>query len=145
LWTSAEAEPRKIDGVEAARCIAPTPDGKYLVVGSGTTAQLFDAVTLEAITEPLTGHSAEVTAVAFTPDGTRLFTTSRDYTVKLWDAQALLGDSGRAGQVRELLTLEGHSDEVTSVTAVAGKDHPFVLTTGLDGQTIIWPNEPTQN
>jgi WD40 repeat protein len=145
LWAAADNQPRKIQGVTAARCIAPTPDGKWLVVGSGTTAQLFNAETLEAATAPLTGHSAEVTAVAFTPDGTRLFTTSRDYTVKLWDAQALLSDSDRAGQQRELLTLEGHSDEVTSVMAVAGKDHPFMLTTGLDGQTIVWPNEPPQN
>jgi WD40 repeat protein/serine/threonine protein kinase len=145
LWASAEAEPRKINGVTAARCIAATPNGKWMVIGSGATAQLFDAATLEAVTAPLTGHSAELTAVAFTPDGTRLFTTSRDYTVKLWDAQALLGESDRAGQQRELLTLEGHSDEVTSVTAVAGKDHPFVLTTGLDGQTIVWPNEPPRN
>jgi WD40 repeat protein/serine/threonine protein kinase len=145
LWSSATSESRKIDGVTSARCIAPSPDGKWLVVGTGSTAQLFNAATLEAVTTPLTGHSAEVTAVAFTPDGTRLFTTSRDYTVKLWDAKALLSESGRAGQQRELLTLEGHSDEVTSVTAVAGEDHPFVLTTGLDGQTIVWPNEPPQN
>jgi WD40 repeat protein len=145
LWASPEAAVRKIDGVNSARCIAPSPDGKWLVVGSGTTAQLFDTATLEEKTAPLTGHSAEVTAVAFTPDGTRLFTTSRDYTVKLWDAQSLIGESDRTTQQRELLTLEGHSDEVTSVTAVAGKDHPFVLTTGLDGQTIIWPNEPPQN
>jgi WD40 repeat protein len=145
LWSSPDAEPRKIDGVTSARCIAPSPDGRWLIIGTGSTAQLFDAMTLKAVTEPLTGHSAEVTAVAFTPDGTRLFTTSRDYTVKLWDAQALLGESNRTGQQRELLTLEGHSDEVTSVTAVAGKNHPFVLTTGLDGQTIVWPNEPPQN
>ena len=142
LWSSATAEPRKINGVTSARCIAPSPDGKWLVIGTGSTAQFFNAATLEAVAAPLTGHSAEVTAVAFTPDGTRLFTTSRDYTVKLWDAQSLLSESNHAGQQRELLTLEGHSDEVTSVTAVAGKNHPFVLTTGLDGQTIVWPCEP---
>jgi WD40 repeat protein len=145
VWSSADTEARKIEGVTSARCIAPTPDGKWLVVGSGTSARLFDATTLEAVTTPLTGHSAEVTAVAFTPDGTRLFTTSRDYTVKLWDSQAIVGESDRAGQQRELLTLEGHSDEVTSVTAIGGNDRPFVLTTGLDGQTIVWPNEPPQN
>ena len=46
----------------------------------------------------LTRHKDEVVGVAFSPDGTRLATTSHDRTAKVWDAS-----SGR-----ELLTLAGH-------------------------------------
>ena len=43
--------------------------------------------------------------MAFSPDGKRIVSGSRDNTVKVWDA-----DSGK-----ELLTLKGHTGGVTSV------------------------------
>ena len=46
----------------------------------------------------LTGHLGRVTALAFSPDGRRIFTSSLDGTVKVWHA--------RTGE--ELLSLHGH-------------------------------------
>ena len=34
----------------------------------------------------LTGHSREVTSVAYSPDGIRIISGSADNTVKVWDA-----------------------------------------------------------
>jgi hypothetical protein len=53
----------------------------------------------------LKGHTDGVTSVAFSPDGRRLASASKDRTVKVWDAAT--------GQ--ELLTLRGHTDGVTRV------------------------------
>src|SRR5262249_10498371 len=53
----------------------------------------------------LKGHVDAVQSVAFSPDGTRLASTSWDQTVKLWDTA-----SGR-----ELHTLKGHVGRVVSV------------------------------
>jgi hypothetical protein len=53
----------------------------------------------------LKGHTSVVTSVAFSPDGTRLASGSKDSTVKVWDTYT--------GQ--ELHTLKGHSNPVTSV------------------------------
>jgi WD40 repeat protein len=50
-------------------------------------------------------HRSSITSVAWSPEGKRLVTGSKDKTAKLWDA-----DTGK-----ELLTLSGHSGEVTSV------------------------------
>ena len=53
----------------------------------------------------LTGHTAAVTGVAYSPDGTRIVSSSDDHTLKVWDAAT--GET--------LLTLTGHSGLVTSV------------------------------
>ena len=53
----------------------------------------------------LKGHTDTVNSVAFSPDGKRMASASRDKTVKVWDAAT--------GQ--EILTLKGHTDSVHSV------------------------------
>ena len=53
----------------------------------------------------LEGHSHYVNSVAFSPDGKRVASGSKDKTVRLWDAE-----SGEA-----ITTLEGHSGYVNSV------------------------------
>ena len=54
---------------------------------------------------PVSPHSAQVTSVAFSPDGRSVLSGSGDKTVKLWDAA-----TGRL-----VRTFEGHSDWVNSV------------------------------
>ncbi|MGH3933725.1 MAG: hypothetical protein ACRDS1_01865, partial [Pseudonocardiaceae bacterium] len=48
------------------------------------TARLWDPTTGRHRTT-LTGHTSAVTAVAFSPDGTQLATTSLEGTARLWD------------------------------------------------------------
>src|SRR4051812_48230473 len=47
-------------------------------------------------------HGDRVNALAYSPDGTRLASASRDGTVKVWDL----------GNGRELLTYRGHAEKV---------------------------------
>jgi WD40 repeat protein len=74
----------------------------------------------------LEGHTAAVTSVAFSPDGTRALTGSQDNTAKLWDATT----------GKEILSLPGHTQEVTSVSF--SPDGQNVLTSSRDGTAIIW-------
>jgi WD40 repeat protein/tRNA A-37 threonylcarbamoyl transferase component Bud32 len=71
----------------------------------------------------LSGHSGEVSCVAYSPDGTRLATGGKDQTLKIWDAAT--------GKV--LHTLKGHTSEV------------FRLAFSPDGRRVISVSENAFN
>ena len=74
----------------------------------------------------LSGHDGPVTAVAFSPDASRLATASIDNSIKLWDATT--------GQ--NYLTLTGHDSPVNDV--VFTHDGSQVISAGENGEIILW-------
>ena len=73
-----------------------------------------------------TGHLAEVTGVAFSPDGTTAASSSWDATVKIWNTET--GET--------LQTIEGHSGDVESIAF-----HPngqYILSGAADFYAILW-------
>jgi WD40 repeat protein len=56
------------------------------------------------------GHTASVWCVAFSPDGTRILSGSKDGSVRLWDVST----------AREIQRLEGHEDLVTAIMCSYG-------------------------
>ena len=78
----------------------------------------------------MTGHSADVVSIAFSPDSLRLATASYDRTVKLWDMQS--------GQ--DVFTLVGHTAGVVSVTF--SPDGNEIVTGGIDYTARVWNAAP---
>lgn len=96
--------------------------------GKAWTLSLGASEEPKVVTE-LTGHSASINDIDWSPDGERLVTASDDFTVKLWDA-----DTGK-----ELLTLRGHDREVTS--AQFDPQGTRILSAAHDGLAIVWLTE----
>ena len=76
----------------------------------------------------LAGHTAAVTSVAFSPDGSRVLTGSQDNTVKLWDAATNAArKSSRSPATRR-----------KSRRSRFSPDGRCVLSSSRDGTAIIW-------
>jgi WD40 repeat protein len=84
--------------------VAISSDGARVLSGSALTIKLWDAAT-GALIRTFEGHSGAVNSAAFSRDGGRVLSGSRDNTIKLWDA-----DTGAL-----IRTFEGHAGEVNSV------------------------------
>lgn len=69
------------------RGLAVSLDGKLAVLGHGRLVKLWD-VENDKDLRNLTGHTADVTAVAITPDGRLVVSGSQDGMLKVWDVKA---------------------------------------------------------
>jgi WD40 repeat protein len=74
----------------------------------------------------LRGHGDQLLSSAFSPDGSRIVTTSSDHTARLWNAH-----SGVA-----LAVLKGHRDRIGR--AIFNRDSTRLLTAARDGTARIW-------
>jgi len=71
-------------------------------------------------------HAGSIQAVAYSPDGARLATASRDHTVKIWDV----------GNGHELLTYAGHADAVRCLAF--STDGKWLASAGEEKGIKIW-------
>jgi len=109
----------------SAQRLAYNPDGQRLAVADDNLVKIYDAASGDLILT-LSGHSAEVWAVAFSPDGKRLASGAADASVRIWDAAT--GTS--------LLVLTGHKD---AIEGLAFSPDGKWLATGSDDLTLkIW-------
>lgn len=63
-----------------------SPDGKLLAIGNRNEIWIWDIVNWQ-IQERLAGHTGEIVDLAFTSQGTKLLSASRDGTVRVWSLE----------------------------------------------------------
>ena len=101
-------------------------DGSLLVVPSSVGVWVYDAETHQEI-NLLVGHTDQISAVAFSPDGEILASGSRDGTIWLWNPHT--------GERKA--TLRGHTR--LGVTALAFAPQIGILASGSSDKTVrLW-------
>ncbi len=105
--------------------LACSPAGKCLAVASNNTVSVYLIERGEALFSSA-WHDQAVTAVAWSPDGSRLASASHDHTVQIGDAEA--------GNV--LVTCKGHHEEV--FTIAWSPDGSRLASAGTDRSIRIW-------
>ncbi|KAH7903611.1 quinon protein alcohol dehydrogenase-like superfamily [Hygrophoropsis aurantiaca] len=71
---------------EPASCLAFSPDGTQLVVGSTDgKVRVFNVATGETVVGPIDAHTLDVSAAVFTFDGKQIITSSYDNAIRVWD------------------------------------------------------------
>jgi WD40 repeat protein len=78
----------------------------------------------------LTGHTAGLAGIAFSPDGRRLATASFDRTIKLWDTAT----------GREVFTLRGHT--AGALVLAFSPDGHRLVSGGIDFTARVWDATP---
>ncbi|WP_147312520.1 protein kinase domain-containing protein [Thermomonospora umbrina] len=129
LWNVSDHKPlTQISGVtDQAGVLAFAPDNRTLAIGAANTTVLWDVRDRRQIGTPLTGHSATVTALAFSRDGTTLATGGQDQVARLWDV---------AGQTQRGAPLAGHGGPVESLVFTG--DGTSLITGDTSGTVRRW-------
>ncbi len=111
-------------------CVAISPDGGKILVGTTSRrAQLLDVATGAEI-RGFSGYGRPVSSVAFSPDDSRILVGSEDHMARMYDAAS--GDSLRT------FPGGGWSTNVSDMSAVFSFDGGQVLTRTFEGGVKLW-------
>ena len=105
------------------RCLALSPDDRRLA-SAGGDIKLWDLETGQE-TLSLPGHG-DITCLAWSRDGKRLFTGSTDETIKVWDLDTR----------QEIRSLRGHTWGITSLARNEGRPTAVLSQPGRDHQSL---------
>jgi WD40 repeat protein len=105
--------------------VAYSRDGNHLACTLGSAIKLWDSNALEELATWF-GHEGDVSGVAFSPDGRRMYSISEDGTAKQWSTL----------QSPSRVLLEGHRNSLREIAL--SPDGQRLASGSLDGTVRVW-------
>jgi WD40 repeat protein len=129
LTTGARLTSREHGDSEGCRCLAYSPDGRWLAAALGEGVAIHDTTTFQ-IADKLHDHSDVVSAVTFDPTGKLLLSGGWDHTVRLHEFDPARGTIGRLRasfdwEMGRIFSVAFAPDGMTA--ACAGGRPPYVV------------------
>ena len=129
IWDTATGQQLETRGWRGdVQCLAFSPDGDFLAGGQQKIITIRDSSNLNSKLK-LIGHTAPVTRVAYNPDGTKLISSSKDGTIRIW----------RTSDGKSLRTISEHTDVVFDVGF--SPDGNRIVSSSSDKSVRIWDVE----
>ncbi len=129
IWSAVSTSPTRLsEYVDWDPDLTISPDRTRVITNIGSAARVWDALRARPHT-PAMRHQNTIQSVAFSPDATRLVTTSSDRTARLWDANTGL----------PLTPPVPHT--ATVVEATFSPDGQSIISVDTGGSGIIWNSQ----
>jgi WD40 repeat protein len=122
-----DTSPRAPNTMHQTTCVAWSPDGNLIAVGSSSRAIHLFSPSGETL-GTFTPNNESITALAFSPDGALLASATRHGTLTLWDATV--------PRSAALIQLNKHHSAVTSLAWSA--DGALLASGSTDGTVRLW-------
>lgn len=133
VWLYDDATPEQVRFLEHPEWVWSmdfSPDGQHIVTGTGwpdSTLRVWEVETSDLI-RTLPGNPGGALAVAYSPDGLHITSTSFDDAVRVWDAQT--------GELFHAVVLPGHSRRTNY--AAFSPNGTLLAAGGIDGVARVW-------
>lgn len=116
--------------------------GFVAIAAQDRTVRVYDLATFKLSRRFTGGHSREITDIAFSPDGRRLFTSSMDSTMRVWDIPKNLCLSWLSFDAPVVSMAMSHSGEYLCISQV-DKEGIFMYVDRSLYETVHFWKEPT--
>ena len=117
-----------------SKAVAVSPDGSRVICGSQNSIRSWAVDSGDEISPMMIGHRGSISALAFSPNGRQIVSSSDDKTIRLWVAasgeESLVWSVSRSAESDKSISSLAFSRQGTQIVSCSYKIHVWDVSTG---------------